>query len=614
MHLRGSGTFRPVSPVVFVPLARGISECERLEAQVRSGPLARETAFPYHPHVTVAHDLDEAALDRAFDALAAYDAPLPRLGLHPVRARAATASGARSATSPSPPADCPDRWSPAARGVGRRSWHSPTAAARRVRRERRPLLDHLVRAVQRYQADTGDRLAAAVTYYWFLSLFPIVLLAIALLGYVYGDDASGQGAGARSPACCPATSRRRSATTLEEAAGPGRRARHPRRRSTPGSAGSTACARRSARSGTRTCSPATSSCASWSTSSCSSGCSRRIGASVLVTGLVTRLHRLGAGRCSGSGRPRPRAAVHAGCSASRSRWSPTSRCSSTCSPGCRGCRTRCGGCSRARCSARSASSCSRSLGGIYVARTTSKGAATYGTFAVVVGLLLFLNLVSRLLLLASAFVVTAPYDSDVAPSGTASREQARKAGIPEEFADDDPDDPPNLLEDGAPDAACRPRCRAGRPPQDEPGRAGTTPAGERVGGVLAAADPPTGVAAQPERGPAGRAGRGGGRWRGAARGGLAPRGHGAPAAAPPAVASDQGGPARVRPGAARRAARAGVTAGRAGARAGPPGRRGAAPVPGAVSRVRRGARGCRRGRRRSRPEQRRVCRWSDSGS
>ena len=74
IHLRGSGTFRPVSPVVFVPLAVGISACERLEAQVRSGPLARETKFPYHPHVTVAHDLPEPALDRAFAELAGYDA------------------------------------------------------------------------------------------------------------------------------------------------------------------------------------------------------------------------------------------------------------------------------------------------------------------------------------------------------------------------------------------------------------------------------------------------------------------------------------------------------------------------------------------------------------
>jgi 2'-5' RNA ligase len=74
VHLRGSATFRPVSPVVFVPLVRGISACERVEAQVRSGPLARDLSFPYHPHVTVAHDLGDDALDRAFDELADYDA------------------------------------------------------------------------------------------------------------------------------------------------------------------------------------------------------------------------------------------------------------------------------------------------------------------------------------------------------------------------------------------------------------------------------------------------------------------------------------------------------------------------------------------------------------
>jgi 2'-5' RNA ligase len=74
MHLRGSGTFRPISPVVFVPLVQGIGECERLEADVRSGPLAREVKFPYHPHVTVAHDVSEGQLDRAFFELAPYDA------------------------------------------------------------------------------------------------------------------------------------------------------------------------------------------------------------------------------------------------------------------------------------------------------------------------------------------------------------------------------------------------------------------------------------------------------------------------------------------------------------------------------------------------------------
>ena len=58
MVLSGTGTFvRPVSPVVFVQVSRGIGSCERLEAEVRSGPVERELEFPYHPHVTVAHHL-----------------------------------------------------------------------------------------------------------------------------------------------------------------------------------------------------------------------------------------------------------------------------------------------------------------------------------------------------------------------------------------------------------------------------------------------------------------------------------------------------------------------------------------------------------------------------
>ncbi len=71
--LRGTGTFRPISPVVFVQLAQGISSCERVEARVRSGPLARALAFHYHPHVTIAHDLSDEALERAFTELASYE-------------------------------------------------------------------------------------------------------------------------------------------------------------------------------------------------------------------------------------------------------------------------------------------------------------------------------------------------------------------------------------------------------------------------------------------------------------------------------------------------------------------------------------------------------------
>lgn len=73
VHLRGTGTFRPVSPVVFVTLVEGISQCEQLADAVRRGPLGVALDFPYHPHVTVAHHLDDGPLDRAFDDLAGFE-------------------------------------------------------------------------------------------------------------------------------------------------------------------------------------------------------------------------------------------------------------------------------------------------------------------------------------------------------------------------------------------------------------------------------------------------------------------------------------------------------------------------------------------------------------
>ncbi|GAA3667554.1 2'-5' RNA ligase family protein [Nocardioides ginsengisoli] len=73
VHLRGTGTFRPVSPVVFVGLAEGISQCEQLADVVRRGPLGVDLHFPYHPHVTIAHHLDDPTLDRAFDELAGFE-------------------------------------------------------------------------------------------------------------------------------------------------------------------------------------------------------------------------------------------------------------------------------------------------------------------------------------------------------------------------------------------------------------------------------------------------------------------------------------------------------------------------------------------------------------
>jgi 2'-5' RNA ligase len=73
IHLRGTATFRPVSPVVFIGVSEGISGCELLAAQARCGPLEQDLSFPYHPHVTVAHDLDEPSLDRAYETLSDFD-------------------------------------------------------------------------------------------------------------------------------------------------------------------------------------------------------------------------------------------------------------------------------------------------------------------------------------------------------------------------------------------------------------------------------------------------------------------------------------------------------------------------------------------------------------
>jgi 2'-5' RNA ligase len=70
MHLSGTGTFSPVSDVVFVAVARGIGDCELLATDVRQGPLDRPLAYPYHPHVTVAHDVAPDMLELAYSGLA----------------------------------------------------------------------------------------------------------------------------------------------------------------------------------------------------------------------------------------------------------------------------------------------------------------------------------------------------------------------------------------------------------------------------------------------------------------------------------------------------------------------------------------------------------------
>ncbi|TFV53632.1 YihY/virulence factor BrkB family protein [Blastococcus sp. TF02A-35] len=55
-------------------------------------------------------------------------------------------------------------------------------------RARFPWFDHLARAGGRYQRTQGDLMAAGVTYFAFLALFPVLLLVAAVIGLVIAGD------------------------------------------------------------------------------------------------------------------------------------------------------------------------------------------------------------------------------------------------------------------------------------------------------------------------------------------------------------------------------------------------------------------------------------------
>ncbi|WP_328391068.1 inner membrane protein YhjD [Nocardia sp. NBC_00416] len=54
---------------------------------------------------------------------------------------------------------------------------------------RRPWLDHMVRAGGRYQSQGGDYFAAGITYFTVLSLFPLLMIAFAIAGFVLAGNA-----------------------------------------------------------------------------------------------------------------------------------------------------------------------------------------------------------------------------------------------------------------------------------------------------------------------------------------------------------------------------------------------------------------------------------------
>lgn len=65
MRLQGTGTFRPVTDVVYLNVTTGAEECTALHDALLTGPLGHDLSFGYHPHLTIAHDVSAALLDAA---------------------------------------------------------------------------------------------------------------------------------------------------------------------------------------------------------------------------------------------------------------------------------------------------------------------------------------------------------------------------------------------------------------------------------------------------------------------------------------------------------------------------------------------------------------------
>ncbi|RKQ34096.1 2'-5' RNA ligase family protein [Kocuria tytonis] len=74
VEIHGTGTFRPVTPVVYLRLERGSEQCAALHRELRSHRMESASPFEYHPHVTLAHGTSDEVLDRAQQMLRAYRA------------------------------------------------------------------------------------------------------------------------------------------------------------------------------------------------------------------------------------------------------------------------------------------------------------------------------------------------------------------------------------------------------------------------------------------------------------------------------------------------------------------------------------------------------------
>lgn len=74
ISLRGVGSFEPISPVVFLTVTEGAQNCVELHQALLEGPLDHLLDFEFHPHLTIAHDLDADTMNRAKAELSAFAA------------------------------------------------------------------------------------------------------------------------------------------------------------------------------------------------------------------------------------------------------------------------------------------------------------------------------------------------------------------------------------------------------------------------------------------------------------------------------------------------------------------------------------------------------------
>lgn len=74
VEISGTGTFRPLTPVVYLRIARGAEQCTALHRELHAHHIESASPFDYHPHVTLAHGATDEVLDRAQETLRTYSA------------------------------------------------------------------------------------------------------------------------------------------------------------------------------------------------------------------------------------------------------------------------------------------------------------------------------------------------------------------------------------------------------------------------------------------------------------------------------------------------------------------------------------------------------------